>query len=141
LHGATRTVPSVSDGAIGDREADALAALNETLRDDYVADCQKGVDRWNRSLAEVGRQLTLPHVGFNRAVGVFANHHVTPSGALVDSDQWKAGVGEWLPTAADREFVESLMVRVSEPGTMAGWLSAPSAGIHAKPVDYEYVRL
>ena len=39
LHGATRTVPSLAGGVIGEREADALAALNETLRADYVADC------------------------------------------------------------------------------------------------------
>ena len=67
-------------GAGGDRrtasapgEASSLSALNETLRDDYVADCQKGVDRWNRTLAEVGASLELPHVGFNRAVGTFAD--------------------------------------------------------------------
>ena len=132
----------MTGGVIGEREADALAALNETLRDDYVADCQKGVDRWNRSLAEVGKELTLPHVGFNRAVGVFA---ATPrelrTAALIDGDQWASAVDEWLPTAADREFVESLMVGVSEPGVMAGWLGPPSVGIHAKPADYEYVRL
>ena len=33
------------------------------------------------------------------------------------------------------------MVGVHEPGKMAGWVAPPSAGIHAKPVDYEYVRL
>ena len=54
LKDATRTVPKVVDGEIGKREAPQLAALNETLRDDYVVDCQKGVDRWNRTLAEVG---------------------------------------------------------------------------------------
>jgi benzoyl-CoA 2,3-dioxygenase component B len=141
LHGATRMVPTVAGGVVGEREADALAALNETLREDYVADCQKGVDRWNRSLAEVGKELTLPHVGFNRAVGVFAAHHVSPDGKLVDGGQWDSAVDGWLPTAADREFVESLMVGVSEPGAMAGWLGPPSVGIHAKPADYEYVRL
>jgi len=141
LHGTTRTVPAVTDGVIGSREADALAALNETLRDDYVADCQKGVDRWNRSLADVGAELTLPHVGFNRAVGAFGPHHVSPDGRLLDSDQWAAGIDGWLPTAADREFVESLMSGVTEPGAMAGWLAPPSAGIHARPTDYEYVQL
>jgi benzoyl-CoA 2,3-dioxygenase component B len=141
LHGATRAVPSVIDGVIGERQADALAALNETLRDDYVADCRKGVDRWNRSLAEVGSELLLPHVGFNRAVGVFAAHHVSPDGKLVDPDGWTARLGEWLPSESDREFVESLMVGVTAPGAMAGWLAAPSAGIHARPADYEYVQL
>ena len=141
LHDATRAVPAVVDGAAATREAPALAALNETLRDDYVADCAKGVERWNRTLAEVGAELSLPHVGFNRAVGVFRDHHVTPDGRLVDDATWAASVSEWLPTDADRAHVESLMHAVTEPGRMAGWLAPPASGIHAKPVDYDYVRV
>src|SRR5207247_1907676 len=74
LHDATRPVPSIDAGAgeIRFRDAPALAALNETLRDDYIADCQKGIDRWNRTLSEVGVLLRLPHHGFNRNVGVFS---------------------------------------------------------------------
>jgi benzoyl-CoA 2,3-dioxygenase component B len=140
LQDATRLVPAVAGGAITTREAPALAALNETLRDDYIADCKKGVDRWNRTLADVGLSLELPHVGFNRAVGVFRDHHVSPDGRLVDDGTWEASVGEWLPTSDDRAHVESLMVGVTEPGKMAGWLAPPATGIHAKPVDYEYVR-
>ena len=130
----------MAEGTITTREAPALAALNETLRDDYVADCQKGVDRWNRTLADVGMALELPHVGFNRAVGAFRDHHVSPDGRLVDDATWAASVGEWLPTSDDRAHVESLMEGVTEPGKMAGWLAPPATGIHAKPVDYEYVR-
>ncbi len=141
LQDATRDVPAVTDGAITTRQAPALAALNETLRDDYIADCRKGVDRWNRTLAEVGLELRLPHVGFNRAVGGFRDHHVSPDGRLVDDATWAASVAEWLPTADDRAHVESLMHGVTEPGKMAGWLAAPATGIHAKPVDYEYVRV
>jgi benzoyl-CoA 2,3-epoxidase subunit B len=141
LRDAMREVPAVSDGAITTRPAPALAALNETLRDDYTADCRKGVDRWNRMLAEVGLELRLPHVGFNRAVGAFRDHRVSPDGRLVDDATWAADVDHWLPTDADRRHVESLMHRVTEPGAMAGWLAAPSTGIHAKPVDYEYVRV
>jgi benzoyl-CoA 2,3-dioxygenase component B len=141
LRDAMREVPAVADGAITTRPAPALAALNETLRDDYTADCRKGVDRWNRMLAEVGLELRLPHVGFNRAVGAFRDHRVSPDGRLVDDATWAADVDHWLPTDADRRHVESLMHRVTEPGAMAGWLAAPSTGIHAKPVDYEYVRV
>src|SRR5207245_1036275 len=68
LHGDTRTVETVDDGRITERTAPSLSALNATLRDDYVDDCQKGVDRWNRTLAGVGAELRLPHVGFHRAV-------------------------------------------------------------------------
>jgi hypothetical protein len=141
LHGATRDVPAVVDGTAATREAPALAALNETLREDYVADCAKGVERWNRTLADVGAELRLPHVGFNRAVGVFRDHHVTPDGRLVDDSTWAAAVDDWLPTDRDRAHVESLMRGITEPGRMAGWLAPPANGIHAKPVDYEYVKV
>ena len=30
---------------------------------------------------------------------------------------------------------------VTEPGKMASWVAPPATGIHAKPVDYEYVRI
>ncbi len=141
LHGTTRAVPDVADGQVTTRDAAALTALNETLRDDYIADCQKGVDRWNRTLARVGLELSLPHVGFNRAVGAFATHRVSPDGRLLATDEWDAAVAGWLPTADDRAHVESLMHGVNEPGRMAGWVAAPSAGVHAKPVDYDYVRI
>jgi benzoyl-CoA 2,3-dioxygenase component B len=141
LQASTRDVPDVADGRIGAREVVASAALNETLRDDYAADCQKGVDRWNRSLAAVGMELRLPHVGFNRSVGTFAAHRVSPDGRLLDEAAWAAGVQGWLPTADDREHVESLMHGVTERGGMAGWVAPPSTGIHAQPVDFEYVRV
>jgi benzoyl-CoA 2,3-dioxygenase component B len=138
---ATRAVPCVVGGRLGEREAPALAALNETLRDDYVADCRKGLDRWNRTLAAVGCELVLPHPGFHRAVGEFAPHRVSPDGRLLTEDEWSAGLPDWLPTDDDRAHVESLMVGVHEPGRMAGWIAAPSTGIHQQPVDYDYVRM
>jgi benzoyl-CoA 2,3-dioxygenase component B len=141
LHEATRLVPCVVDGQIAQREAPALTALNETLRDDYVADCQKGIDRWNRTLAEVGGELVLPHGGFNRRVGEFAGCRVSPDGRLVGDEAWLAGLPDWLPTDDDRTYVESLMVGVHEPGRMAGWIAPPSTGVGRQPVDYEYVRM
>jgi benzoyl-CoA 2,3-dioxygenase component B len=139
LRDATRPVPDATDSGIAHREASALAALNETLRDDYTADCLKGVERWNRTLAEVGVSLGLPHVGFNRHVGTFAGRRVSPDGRMLDEDGWQAAVHGWLPTADDRTYVESLMHGVFAPGRMAGWLAPPSSGIHGKPVAYEYV--
>jgi benzoyl-CoA 2,3-dioxygenase component B len=141
LQGAARHVPCVRDGSIGEREAPTLTALNETLREDYVADCRKGIDRWNRTLAEVDARLTLPHLGFHRLVGEFATHRVSPAGRLLTEDEWLAGVPIWLPTDDDRAFVESLMVGVHEPGRMAGWIAPPTTGIGRKPVDYDYVRI
>ena len=141
LHDSTRMVPHATDDGIGERSAPALSALNETLRDDYVVDCQKGVDRWNRALESVGMSLRLPHVGFNRSVGTFAGRAITPDGRMVDAATWTAESSSWLPSAADRAFVEGLMVGVREPGRMAGWVAPPATGIHARPVDYEYVKV
>ncbi len=87
-------------------------------------------------------ELRLPHVGFNRAVGTFGDHHVSPDGRLIDDAEWEASRRRRgcrpTPTAP---IVESLMVGVTEPGRMAGWVAPPSTGIHAKPVDFEYVRV
>jgi benzoyl-CoA 2,3-epoxidase subunit B len=141
LQGSKRTVPHCTDEGIGEREAAELAALNETLREDYIVDCQKGIDRWNRSLAEVGMSLELPHVGFNRSVGTFKGRNVTPDGKLIDPITWQSNMGDWLPTAEDRAYVEGLMVGVQEPGKMAGWLAPPQVGIHAKAVNFDYVKV
>jgi benzoyl-CoA 2,3-dioxygenase component B len=138
-----RDVPECTADGITSRRVTELAALNETLREDYVDDCRKGVDRWNRTLADAGidAAIRLPYVGFNRQVGTFRDHHVSPDGRLVSGDEWLDGVDRWLPTAADRDHVRSLMRPVTQPGKMAGWVAPPSRGIHQKPIDYEYVRI
>ena len=141
LRDAMRPVPNVANGRIGTREVTQLAALNESLRDDYTFDCQKGVDRWNRTLADVGLELRLPSVGFNRAVGTFSSHRVSPHGELLDATRWSEGVGQWLPTDEDRAHVQSLMKPVREPGKMASWVAPPSTGIHQRPLDFDYVRV
>ena len=49
-----------------------LTALNLDLRNEYVADCARGLRKWNQELEDAGleQRLTLPHEGFNRKVGV-----------------------------------------------------------------------
>jgi benzoyl-CoA 2,3-epoxidase subunit B len=136
-------VETVRDDAITTEEVSALVALNHDLRTEYVADCQTGMKRWNRVLENAGieRRLALPHVGFNRQVGLFSGHHVTPAGDLVGSDVWEANKDRWLPTEADKTHVRSLMRPVYEPGKMASWIAPPMKGINDKPVDYQYVHL
>ncbi len=141
LHGETVEVPAFEGDRLVSRSVPALSALNATLRSDFVDDSHKGVERWNRSLRRVGAELRLPHVGFNRHVGAYAGRPITPGGDLISSGEWERHRDDWLPTAADRAHVRSLMQPVSEPGKMAGWLAPPSRGIHAKPLDFEYVRL
>jgi benzoyl-CoA 2,3-dioxygenase component B len=141
LHDETVEVPAFEGDRLVTRSVPTLSALNAVLRNDFVEDSQKGVERWNRALARVGAELRLPHVGFHRHVGAFAGRPVTPAGAVVSADEWERHREGWLPTDADRDHVRSLMQPVAEPGKMAGWLAPPSRGIHAKPLDFEYVKL
>ncbi|MDQ1394771.1 MAG: benzoyl-CoA 2,3-epoxidase subunit, partial [Acidimicrobiaceae bacterium] len=46
LQDRTTSFLTVSNDAIVPRQVPALTGLNATLRDDYVTDCQKGVERW-----------------------------------------------------------------------------------------------
>jgi benzoyl-CoA 2,3-dioxygenase component B len=119
-----------------------LTALNLDLRNEYAADCENGVKRWNQELEDAGleERLTVPHQGFNRKVGVFAGHHVTPSGEIVDDATWERTAHEYLPSPEDRDRVAELMVPHYETGEFAGWISPPSVGINSLPVEYDYVR-
>jgi len=143
LTGATYAVTALDGDRLGLREEPALTSLNERLRDDYIADCQRGVDRWNRVIREHGIdvELRLPHRAFHRAIGAFAEVKVSPDGRLLGEAEWDARKAEWLPTRADEEFVASLMTPVVEPGRFAGWIAPPARGINGQPVSFEYVRL
>jgi benzoyl-CoA 2,3-dioxygenase component B len=119
-----------------------LNALNLDLRNEYSVDCERGVRRWNQELETAGleQRLYLPHQGFNRKVGTFAGHHITPAGEIVDEATWQQEAAEFLPTAEDRARVAELMVAHYEPGEFAGWISPPGVGINSLPVEYDYVR-
>ena len=141
-HSMTRSArcPRIDDGAVGEREVPALSALNNTLQDDYIADCAKGVQRWNRTLSEVGVELRLPHRGFNRSVGAFRDVHASPDGRLVSDEEWTAS-GRLAADAGRRGLRALIDAAVIEPGKMAGWVAPPSVGINGKPVEFEYVRV
>jgi benzoyl-CoA 2,3-dioxygenase component B len=124
-------------------EVQSLLVLNLDLRTEYIADCETGIKRWNKILAERGIsfRFALPHPGFNRHVGASAGSHVTPDGSIVDERTWAAGRSKWLPTEEDLAFVRSLMHPVHERGKIASWVAPPINGINGKPFDYEYVHL
>ncbi|HEX4817880.1 MAG TPA: benzoyl-CoA 2,3-epoxidase subunit BoxB [Nonomuraea sp.] len=140
---ATRDLRHVEDGRLATRTVPLLGALNLDLRDEYVADCAHGVRRWNRVLAEAGlsERLRLPHEGFNRKVGVYAGHHLTPDGEVVDEAAWRSRAAGWLPTPEDRAKVASLMVPEYGYGRFAGWIAPPKTGINDRPVEFDYVHL
>ncbi len=143
LKDATYTVRMIKDGQLAEEEVPALTALNLDLRDEYVADCENGVRRWNQALEDAGleQRLFLPHEGFNRKVGNFAGHFVSPAGAVITQDEWEANVDYWLPLAGDRAGVAELMVAHYQPGEFAGWIAAPKTGINDQPVEFDYVHL
>ncbi|GAB2938095.1 benzoyl-CoA 2,3-epoxidase subunit BoxB [Rhodococcus aerolatus] len=143
LHGDTREVNRVVDGEVVAETVPALTALNADLRDEYVADCENGVRRWNQALEDAGltERLYLPHEGFNRAVGNYSGHHLSPEGRVLSDAEWDEARDGWLPTAADRAAVAALMVPEYEAGKFAGWIAPPKAGINDQPVEFDYVHL
>jgi benzoyl-CoA 2,3-dioxygenase component B len=66
--------------------------------------------------------------------------HTDPQGNPIAAEEWRARQADWLPTAHDRGFVDSLMQRVTEPGKFAGWIAPPEGGINNLSLNYEYVR-
>jgi benzoyl-CoA 2,3-dioxygenase component B len=118
-------------------------ALNEVLRTEYVKDCQRGVDRWNKTIKDEGIEfeITLPSNKFHRQIGMWAGYYFSPSGEKLDEPTWNARKGAWLPNAADETYIKSLMHPVYERGKMASWIAPPNKGINGLPGDFEYVRL
>ncbi|MGZ6880565.1 MAG: benzoyl-CoA 2,3-epoxidase subunit BoxB, partial [Mycobacteriaceae bacterium] len=113
------------------------------LRDEYVADCENGVRRWNQALEDAGleERLFLPHEAFNRKVGNFAAHCVSPEGSILTEAEWNENNDQWLPSAADRAKVAELMVPHYELGEFASWITPPKTGINDQPVEFDYVHL
>jgi benzoyl-CoA 2,3-epoxidase subunit B len=100
------------------------------------------VSAWNALLEKRGIdfRFELPHKAFNRQIGPLAAFKFSPAGEPLEEAQWRAGTRQWLPSPEDRQFVQSLMGRVIEPGRFANWIAPPSSGINGQPVECEYVR-
>lgn len=118
-------------------------AMNEITRNLYVGDCQRGMDRWNKTIEAGGFdvRLKLPSSRFRRDIGSWAEVSTDPDGKIISDEEYQARRCEFLPTDADRAYVKSLMKPVTEPGKMASWIAAPRRGIHGQPIDFEYVKL
>jgi benzoyl-CoA 2,3-dioxygenase component B len=143
LESATYPILKFVDGAIRRIDEPALTAINMRLRDDYTADCQRGLDRWNKIIDKTGvaYKFELPHVGFHRQIGEFKDVKVTPAGQLIDEATWTRDRNQWLPSTDDGAFIGSLMKQVVEPGKFASWIAPPRIGIDNKPGDFEYVKI
>jgi len=132
----------VEGGRLVDQDVPLRNALNEVLRDAYIKDCARGVERWNKILEKAGlaERLRLPSRRFHRHVGIYAGHHFTPDGELIGAEEWARQRDRWLPSASDLAYVRSLMRPVHERGKVAHWTCA-TRGVNGQPFDFEYVRL
>ena len=139
----TYDVKMVQEDQIITEQMPALNAINMRLRDDYVKDASGGLTRWNKIMKRknVDFEFRLPHEGFNRNIGVFANASVDPQGNIISSESWDQQIADWLPTKADGEFIQSLMQPCYEPGQYASWIAPPKVGINNQAGDFEYVKL
>jgi benzoyl-CoA 2,3-dioxygenase component B len=133
----------VENSLVKIREVPLRNGLNEILRGEYISDSERGLARWNKFIADEGikAQLYLPSKRFHRHVGEFAGHYFDIEGNPISQAEFERRKDEWLPTLADREYVQSLMHPVTEPGKIANYIAPPSSGINGKPFDFEYVRL
>ena len=133
----------IEDGKLVKKDVAMRTALNEVLRGEYIKDCQRGLDRWNKTIAEEGIdfELKLPSNRFHRHIGIYSDHCFTPDGTPIDRAAWEARRGEWLPSDADETYVKSLMHPVYERGKMANWIAPPAKGINGLPDSFEYVKL
>ena len=143
LQDARYTVTRVVDGRLVDEAVPALRAINCRLLDDYIADCQGGIDRWNKAIEKAGIdfRITQPHKGFNRRIGEFAGQRISPAGELLTEAQWAERQGQWLPGDDDLAFIGSLMKPCLQPGRYASWIAPPRMGINQQPLEFEYVRI
>jgi benzoyl-CoA 2,3-epoxidase subunit B len=112
--------------------------MNLMTRNAYVRDCGVGLTRWNRTIAKAGFQfeLKLPSEKFHRSVGVWAKTNFDPNGLQCSPDTVRAA----LPSEADRGYVKSLMIGVTEPGKCANWTCPPERGINNMAFEFDYVR-
>ena len=91
----TWPVQRPADGTIVCEDVPALLAINERLRDDYIADAQRGLDRWNKVIERQGIEspLCLPHRGFHRQIGAFFRCPYLSTGRYGDSRRVAAPAG------------------------------------------------
>jgi benzoyl-CoA 2,3-dioxygenase component B len=73
-------------------------------------------------------------------VGIYSGKTFDPQGKPISTEEFEKHRTEWLPTAADQAFVNSLMKPVLAVGLVASWIAPPRVGINGNPFEWEYVR-
>lgn len=138
-----KEIPVLRDGRLVTEQVPYRNAVNEILREDYMADCERAVRKWNRSLEEEGVdfRIKLPSRRFHRHQGIYSNDWFDPEGNPIDREEFEKNLGNWLLLPEDNDYLRSIMFQVTEKGKMANWIAAPARGINGQPIEFEYVRL
>ena len=142
LYDSSYSVMELDGDKIGMRDFPELNSVNERLRDDYIEDSKLGLKRWNKIIENEGIDFRfhLPHRAFHRGIGQFASVHTDPLGNILTEEEWDIKKNNWLPNDDDHQFVKSLMIPVTEPGKIAGWIAPPRGKINRNPFEFEFVR-
>lgn len=141
--GGVYNIPVLKNGKLTNEEVPERTAMNELLRDEYVADCERACARWNKIIVAGGITdftLKIPNRRFNRQMGIYAGTHFSPEGELISDSEFAKSAEHWLPTPSDRDYVRSLMQPVYEAGEFAPWIAPPRKGVKGKAVGFEYVQ-
>jgi benzoyl-CoA 2,3-dioxygenase component B len=130
------------NGAILREDIPLRRAMNLLLRDEYFIDGGKGLQRWNKIVERAGFEFrfTMPSERFNRKQGIWADQPFSPGGEWVGHEAFAQRREAWLPSRADEQYVQSLMVPVYERGKIAPWIAPPRVGINNNGFDFEYVK-
>jgi hypothetical protein len=70
---------------------------------------------------------------------LWANINSDPNGTIVSDDDMKNNIYDWIPSISDKEFINSLMIQVTDPDKTASWIAPPIRGINNLDIDYKYV--
>ena len=120
------------DKMVAGVEAEAFEKYEREVPSSYLGEL---VMRVLRGLNQVA------YVRYASVYREFKDVKATPAGELVDEARWNKDKDKWLPSKDDGDFIQSLMVQVTEPGKFASWIAPPRVGIDNKPGDFEYVKL
>ena len=79
-------------------------AMNEVLRDEYVEDCQRGVDHWNQRIRSTRHHVRADAARTDASTASRACRRDALHARRRRSSprrEWDARRGEWLPNDAD----------------------------------------
>ncbi len=136
-------IAMVEDGRLVEKDVPLRTAMNEVLRDEYVADCERALNKWNRTIKKAGIdfQLTLPSRRFHRHQGLYAGQYFNPAGDVITAAEFEANKDRWLLVKSDNDYLISIMKPCYEPGKFANWIAPPAKGIEGREIEFEYVKL